>query len=68
MTSKKQMFCLDDMPIVKSKKNALFKEHNSSVFFKSHEKVAEALLQSLKDNDVEAFLEILDAYLKNKYN
>lgn len=38
--------------------------HKPSDFFKAHNKVAEALLQSLEDDDVEAFLEILDAYLK----
>jgi DNA-binding phage protein len=63
-TSKRQGFCLDDMPIVKSKKNVIVTEHKPSGFFKSHEKVAEALLQSLEENDVEAFLEILDVYLR----
>lgn len=63
-TSKKQTFCLDDMPIIKTKKTTPKLNHKPSVFFKSHEKVAEALLQSLESNDVEAFLEILDVYLK----
>ena len=62
--SKKQKFCLNDMPIVKSKKNTPSLDHKPSAFFKSHEKVAEALLQSLEENDADAFLEILDAYLK----
>lgn len=52
------------MPIIKSKKSAPFKEHKPSAFFKSHEKVAEALLQSLEEDDADAFLEILDAYLR----
>ena len=52
------------MPIVKSKKDAASSEHNPSAFFKSHEKVAKALLQSLEENDTDAFLEILDVYLK----
>jgi len=51
------------MPILKSKKGASM-NHKPSDFFKAHNKVAEALLQSLEDDDVEAFLEILDAYLK----
>ena len=52
------------MPIVKKKKSAPNLEHKPSAFFKSHEKVAEALLQSLKSDDADAFLEILDAYLE----
>lgn len=63
-TSKKQKFCLDDMPVVKSKKGSSVISHKPSNFFKSHEKVAEALLQSLEENNADAFLEILDAYLK----
>lgn len=51
------------MPILKSKKKASAK-HKPSEFFKNHDKVAAALLQSLEDNDAEAFLEILDAYLR----
>ncbi len=51
------------MPILKSKKKASAK-HKPSDFFKAHDKVAKALLQSLEDNDAGAFLEILDAYLR----
>jgi probable addiction module antidote protein len=63
-TSKKQPFCLENMPILKNKKGARFSSHRPQNFFKSHTKVAEALLQSLEDNDAGAFLEILDAYLQ----
>jgi probable addiction module antidote protein len=52
------------MPIVKTKKAAVLSKHKSADFFKSHEKVAIALLQSLEENDAGAYLEILDAYLK----
>lgn len=51
------------MPILKSKKKRAA-QHKSSNFFKAHDKVAAALLQSLEDNDAGAFLEILDAYLR----
>lgn len=61
--SKKQSFCLENMPIIKSKKTPHVLKHNPSIFFKSHEKVAKALLQSLEENDAGAFLEILDTYL-----
>ena len=64
MASKKQKFCLDDMPIVKSKKHSKIRDHDPTEFFKRHEKVAEALLQCLEENDVDAFLEILDTYLR----
>ena len=62
--SKKQKFCFEDIPIIKSKKEAPALQHKPSEFFKSHENVAEALLQSLEENDAGAFLEILDAYLR----
>jgi probable addiction module antidote protein len=62
--SKKPKFCFEDMPILKSKKKANSKESKPSDFFKAHDKVAEALLQSLEENDAGAFLEILDAYLR----
>ena len=58
------MFSLENMPITKSKKSAPDFQHKPSAFFKSHEQVAKALLQSLEENDADAFLEILDAYLK----
>lgn len=51
------------MPIIKSKKNSKLKDHDPSQFFKNHEQVAQALLKSLEDNDVEAYLEILNTYL-----
>jgi len=63
-TLKKQKFCFDDIPIIRSKKQATNLQHKPSDFFQSHEKVAEALLQSLEENDAGAFLEILDAYLR----
>jgi probable addiction module antidote protein len=53
------------MPILlKNKKGDRSISHRPQAFFKSHKKVAEALLQSLEDNDAGAFLEILDAYLQ----
>lgn len=62
-TSQKQSSCLHNMPIVKSKKTPHLLKHDPSVFFKSHEKVALALLTSLEEGDAGAFLEILDVYL-----
>jgi hypothetical protein len=58
-TLKKQKSCLDAMPIIKSRKNSALRDHDPSEFFKRHEKVAEALLKSLEENDAPAFLEIL---------
>jgi probable addiction module antidote protein len=51
------------MPIIKSKKTPHLLKHNPSDFFKSHEKVALALLTSLEEGDPGAFLEILNVYL-----
>lgn len=62
-TLKKQKFCFEDMPILVSKKRAPSSTHKPSVFFQSHKKVGEALLTCLEENDADAFLEILDAYL-----
>jgi DNA-binding phage protein len=62
-TSKKQKFCLGSIPIVKSKAGAKLCEHDPREFFKYHDKVAEALLNSLEENDAPAFLEILNTYL-----
>ncbi len=62
--SKGRQLCLESMPIQKNKKRGRSLEHRPQAFFRSHKKVAEALLQSLEDNDAGAFLEILDAYLQ----
>ncbi len=44
-------------------KKKTLKNHDPAKFFKQPEKVAEALLISLKENDIPAFLEILNTYL-----
>src|SRR6185437_13303351 len=62
-TLKKRKSCLDAMPIIKSKKTSALRDHDPSEFFRRHEKVAEALLKSLEENDASAFLEILNTYL-----
>ena len=62
--SKKQGFFLEDMPTLKVNKKAKLKKHSPSHFFKDFDKVGTALLESLIQNDTEAFIEILDAYLK----
>lgn len=63
-TSKKRGFSLDDMPTLKPNKKAKLKRHKPDQFFKDFDKVGAALLESLIENDTEAFIEILDAYLK----
>ncbi|MDE3046548.1 MAG: hypothetical protein KGJ02_07915 [Verrucomicrobiota bacterium] len=63
-TSKKRGFSLDDMPTLKVKKNAPLKDYNPSAFFEDIDKVGGALLECLCDNDTEAFIEILSAYLR----
>jgi len=52
------------MPTLKVNKKAKLEEHNSENFFKNFDKVGSALLESLIQNDTEAFIEILDAYLE----
>lgn len=65
-TSRGQGLTLDDMVIVNLDKEKLSKleEVNPEETFKDHVKVAIALLQSLLENDTEAFIEILDSYLR----
>ncbi len=63
-TYKKQGFSLDDMPTLKVNKKAKLQKHAPDRFFKDFDKVGTALLESLIQNDTEAFIEILDAYLQ----
>lgn len=62
--SKKRGFSLDDMPMLKANKKAKLQKHEPRLFFKDFDKVGTALLESLIQNDTEAFIEILDAYLQ----
>lgn len=63
-TSKKRGFFLEDMPILEPQKKAKLKKYDPSQFFKDFDRVGIALLESLVQNDTEAFIEILDAYLQ----
>lgn len=51
------------MQIMGNKKDRKLKDHDANLFFKDHAKVAEALLQSLEENDTVAFLEIINTYI-----
>lgn len=62
--SKKHGFSLDDMPALKVDKKARLQAYHPNRFFKDLDKVGSALLESLVQNDTEAFIEILDAYLQ----
>lgn len=62
--SKKRGFSLDDMPTLRVNKKEKLEKHDSGAFFKNFDKVGTALLESLVQNDTEAFIEILDSYLK----
>ncbi len=63
-TSKKRGFSLNDMPTLQVNKKAKLQKHDAQSFFQDFDKVGTALLESLIQNDTEAFIEILDAYLK----
>jgi len=52
------------MQLINLKDESKFKKSTSKDFFKNEKLVAEALLQCLIDNDTEAFMEILDSYLR----
>ncbi len=64
--SKKQELTWDTISITNIDPTKLrgLKEVRPANFFKNHAKVGEALLECLIANDTEAFIEILDAYLK----
>lgn len=65
-TSKGQDFCFDDMPILKLKDEVDIKRHHPEKSLRNLDKVGAALLESLIENDTEAFIEILDGYLQEK--
>ena len=52
------------MPTLTANKKAKLQKHAPESFFKDVDKVGTALLESLVQNDTEAFIEILDAYLQ----
>jgi DNA-binding phage protein len=62
-TSAKRGFSFDGMQELSLKKGAKVVKHNSSKIFLDPELVSQALIQSLKDGDSEAFKEILAAHL-----
>ncbi len=63
-TSKKRGFSLEDLQPVNVVNDALLSDEKPQEFFKDHETIGAALLQCLIDNDAEAFIEILDSYLR----
>jgi DNA-binding phage protein len=63
-TLKKREFSLENIPHIKLHDASKFCEEKPEEFFKDHTVVAEALLQCLIENDTEAFIEILDSYLR----
>lgn len=50
-TSKKRKFCLNDMPIIKSKKNKKLIEHDPAKFFKLHPNFKCLLAKTIKENE-----------------
>ena len=63
-TSKKQDFCLNDMPIANLKSGIITEAVHPEKIFKNHKQIGAALLDCLIENDTEAFIEILDSYLR----
>jgi len=60
---KKRKHSIKSIRTKKENKTQRLKDHDPSLFFKNHAKVAEALLQSLEENDSAAFLEIINTYI-----
>lgn len=52
------------MPTLQTNKKAKLQKHDAESFFQDFDKVGTALLESLIENDTEAFITILDTYLK----
>lgn len=63
-TSKKHEFSLADIPHFDIHDEHEFIEFKPEKFFNNKNAVAQALLQCLIENDTEAFMEILDSYLR----
>lgn len=62
-TLKKPEFSLKDLKKIKMDESKLHDSGNKD-FFTNHKLIGEILLQCLKDNDSESFMEILDSYLR----
>ena len=62
-TSKKQEFSLRDMPIHKLKKDVKVKKVNSAKRLKNQDLMFKALWQSLVEEDIDSFKEILRGHL-----
>lgn len=63
-TLKKRAFSLDDIPHINMYDEDKYPEVKPEKFFKKDKEVAAALFQCLIENDTEAFMEILDSYLR----
>ena len=63
-TSKKRGFSLRDIQHIHLHDSEKFSEVKPEAFFSNKKEVAEALLQCLIENDTQAFMEILDSYLR----
>jgi DNA-binding phage protein len=64
MTSKKQKFSFNNMPILKLKSGVKVKTENSAVRLKDKEFIFRALWQCLIEQDIESFKEILSGHLE----
>lgn len=63
-TLKKREFSLAEIPRISIKNEKKLTEFKPEEFLQDHESVGAALLQALIENDTEAYMEILDAYLR----
>ena len=63
-TLKKQEFSLNNIPHLQINDEKILTEFKPEKFFQNKKKVAEALLQCLIENDTDAYMEILDSYLR----
>lgn len=60
---KERVFTLDELQLIEIVDESKLHDSKASEFFKNKNEVAQALFECLIDNDSEAFMEILDAYL-----
>lgn len=61
--TKRQKFSLKDVKPIKFHDISIFPESKADEAFKDHKNIGKILLECLIDNDSEAFMEILEAYL-----
>ena len=63
-SKKRKTFSMDDVPIVKLKRDVDSFPHDPNIFLKDRARVRQALTEAMEEGDMDAFREILSAHVK----